>query len=120
MKDYARNNFSGQDLEQLLQAADQWRLPYWDWAAKKPDPTDSTIPWNYNLPQAFLTDTVKIRLPSGDVSGFPNALFRFRMPGDLTMGDSRIPRTLRVPNLSGDGAIYPVRKTLCPPSLMSI
>ena len=90
MKDYAKRNFTGEDRKALLEAADIWRLPYWDWAAKKPDPEHpSSEGGDYNLPLAFLGDTVYIRLPkmrANELGPYPNALYKFSMPGGGPMG----------------------------------
>ncbi|KAK3361986.1 common central domain of tyrosinase-domain-containing protein [Lasiosphaeria ovina] len=103
MKDYAVNNFTGDDLQDLLKAADEWRLPYWDWAAKKPDPTDKEKPWDYNIPQAFeeTNKKVEIRISSGSRKA-DNGLYRFKMPEDMTMGDEKLlPKTLRITSYNG-------------------
>ena len=113
MKDYAINNFKGKDLEDLLKAADQWRLPYWDWAGKKADPTNTKARWDYNIPLAFQETkrNVDIRLPPPATNGvgkYPNALYQFTMPGGLAMGDPKLARELRITESRGSSFTTPV------------
>jgi len=88
MKDYARATFSGKELDAMLSAADQWRLPYWDWAAKKPDykkGNPQVSDYDYNLPVAFLESEIVLgtsKIPAK----IPNPLYQFRMPGGGTFG----------------------------------
>lgn len=123
MKDYATANFKGKDLDDMLKAADQWRLPYWDWAAKKADPADKKGRWDYNIPLVF-QDTqkkVEIRLPQPQGSGkVDNALYQFTMPGGLAMGDEKLPPALRITPSQGKDAQNKVFTTpVCPPPPLS-
>jgi tyrosinase len=99
MKDYAQT-FSGRERDDMIYAAGQWRLPYWDWAAKKPtDWNDLDKKWDYNLPVAFLEKhkEVDVKTPAGP-GKVRNALYSFTMPGGLTMGDAKLKRQFQVPN----------------------
>jgi len=94
MRAYATENFPPEDQEALLQAAESWRLPYWDWAAKKPDDSGK---YDYNIPVVFQKKEVEIRLPPPQAPGpYPNALYQFTMPQDLTMGDRKLPEIQRI------------------------
>jgi hypothetical protein len=107
----------------LLKAAQAWRLPYWDWAGKKPDDYANPQNWDYNMPQAFLKPEVLIRLPPGnknpvpskDGTGrFPNALYQFNVPSGLTLGDQKLgnmainPGFVTLDRNTGLGATVPV------------
>ncbi|KAK0749661.1 common central domain of tyrosinase-domain-containing protein [Schizothecium vesticola] len=99
MKDYAKT-FSGKDRDDMLYAAGQWRLPYWDWAAKKPtDWEDLSKKWDYNLPVAFLEKhkEVEVKKPRG-LGKVRNALYGFKMPGGLTMGDAKLKPQFQLQN----------------------
>ena len=74
----------------LLEAARTWRLPYWDWAAKKPLPEDPKRQ-DYNVPLVFLTKEVQIRLPTVlGYGSYPNAFYQFTMPKSIAMGDDSL------------------------------
>lgn len=63
-------------------AADQFRLPYWDWARKQ------DYDGNFAIPQVCVLDTVEIILVGGEVnSSFPNPLIGFQNPTGVAMGD---------------------------------
>jgi len=68
-------------------AAQNWRLPYWDWAA------------SYNvasLPVLLTSETITIRKPGNKTSSVPNPLVRFSNPNGLAMGDAKM-KDLRIP-----------------------
>ncbi|KAK0713932.1 hypothetical protein B0T26DRAFT_678207 [Lasiosphaeria miniovina] len=90
MKDYAVNNFTGNDLQDL-KAVDEWHL------------TDKEKPWEYNIPQAFeeANKKVEIRISSGS-GKTDDGLYRFRMPEDMTMGDKKLPKNLRITSYSDE------------------
>jgi hypothetical protein len=59
-------------------AAENWRLPYWDWA----DDTD--------VPKLICMPSVKIVTspgPSAETISVPNPLYQFTMPTKKPMGD---------------------------------
>lgn len=82
--------YPGEDQPQLLEAAQSWRFPYWDWALKKPIP-DCPGLVDYTVPIAVLQKQVKIRRPTSQgLEDFPNAFYQFTMPGNITMGDTSL------------------------------
>ena len=89
MKEEAHKYPDAEQLD-LLEAARTWRLPYWDWALKKPVPGQPDK-LDYNVPLVIQSKKVRIRLPTvlgyGDVS---NAFYQFTMPSDMTMGDASL------------------------------
>ncbi|KAI4599576.1 hypothetical protein KJ359_002023 [Pestalotiopsis sp. 9143b] len=81
--------------KQWVEAADSWRLPYWDWAARQ-DYIDET-----GLPMVFTEEQVQIEKPSSryDYENVPNPLWIFVNPmkgadgkpmpfGDPKMGEN--------------------------------
>ncbi|KAI1645927.1 Di-copper centre-containing protein [Daldinia loculata] len=84
------NEYPEVDRPDLLQAARTWRLPYWDWALKKPINGDLNKR-DYTVPLAVLSEEVEIRQPTVQGRGlYRNALYQFTMPGRITMGDSSL------------------------------
>ncbi|KZT39062.1 Di-copper centre-containing protein [Sistotremastrum suecicum HHB10207 ss-3] len=57
--------------------AKAWRLPYWDWAAKKIDPNDPDAPPNYNVPEILRQPEWTVSTPSGVSKKIPNPLYAF-------------------------------------------
>lgn len=55
------------------QAADSWRLPYWDWASRQ------SYNEEFSLPYAFTLDIVPIYPPTGETK-HPNPLWGFDNP----------------------------------------
>ncbi len=84
--------FDISEQEELKLAAKTWRLPYWDWAQRKPDWTAPTDPLKYgnNVPYVITLPEVEIRTSTG-TSTIPNPLWKFSMPGvganEHEMGD---------------------------------
>ena len=77
----------------LYEAARTWRLPYWDWAMKKPLP-ENPQKRDYNVPLVVLTKEVCIRLPTIPGYGkYPNAFYQFTMPRGIEMGDESLENT---------------------------
>ena len=77
----------------LYEAARTWRLPYWDWAMKKPLPEDSQKR-DYDVPLVVLTKEVSIRLPGIPGYGqYPNAFYQFTMPRGIAMDDESLENT---------------------------
>ena len=78
MHEIIRNNYSAPDEKPIWEfSANNWRLPYWDWAQ------DTKVPELVRIP------TVPIRISSTNEVKTPvtNPLNKFTMPGDLPMGD---------------------------------
>lgn len=84
------SNFLNEERTSLEKAAQAWRLPYWDWALKKPDPQNPQKR-DYNVPLVIRSTEVKIRRPlSPGLVPFPNAFYQFTMPGKIPMGDASL------------------------------
>lgn len=73
-----------------LTAAQEWRLPYWDWAAKKArsilEPTVSI----YDVPLIVKPRDVRVEVPEGDTTVFkriPNPMYCFQTADGARMGD---------------------------------
>ncbi|KAK3314844.1 common central domain of tyrosinase-domain-containing protein [Apodospora peruviana] len=90
MKERA-HEFPESDRAELLEAAESWRLPYWDVALKRNDPSKPGEAANFNVPKVFRLTEVNIRLPVPVMAGlpgapaqpgYPNALYQFTMPLD--------------------------------------
>src|SRR5689334_9274101 len=65
MKKQVIPTFPQDQHEELFAAANSWRFPYWDWAAKKRDTADPLIPLNYNIPDIVLHEKITVRGPKG-------------------------------------------------------
>ncbi|KAK4691376.1 hypothetical protein P7C71_g5612, partial [Lecanoromycetidae sp. Uapishka_2] len=77
----------------LYEAARTWRLPYWDWAMKKPLP-ENPSKMDYNVPLVVLTKEVRIRQPTILGYGpYPNAFYQFTMRDRIEMGDKSLRNT---------------------------
>lgn len=69
----------------LQHAAEKWRLPFWDWAMKKPVMDAKTEDYvNYDVPQLVRLEAVRIRTPQG-LRWVKNPLYTFKMPGNALM-----------------------------------
>lgn len=67
-----------------LDAANQFRLPYWDWARKQ------TYIGTFGLPELFTQEVVKILRPDGTYDdNYTNPLWKFQNPKgpNVPMGD---------------------------------
>lgn len=71
------------DQARLNSAADTWRLPFWDWAAKKPNPSG---PPSLNVPQIVKLPNVEVYPPQGGKKTIPNPMYKFSMPNKTPMG----------------------------------
>ena len=60
------------------EAADTWRLPFWDWAA------------NPKVPNLAISDEVTVTAPPGVTVRMPNPLYKFQMPNDQRMGSEGV------------------------------
>ncbi|KAK6957307.1 hypothetical protein Daesc_000090 [Daldinia eschscholtzii] len=104
------NRYPEEDKPALEEAARTWRLPYWDWALKKP--IDGEKRRDYNVPLAILNKIVYIRQPTNEpLVPYENALYQFTMPNRIAMGDWSLKsedQDLRVTEVVGEeGEIYP-------------
>ena len=112
MKEEAQK-FAPSDIEALLDAAKSWRFPYWDWAMKKPDPSQGGK-YDYNVPLVIRQRKVSIRLPFGGGFGeVDNAFYQFTMPNNIAMGDESLASKdkltdLRITPSTGNGYSLPV------------
>ncbi|KAL9050230.1 MAG: hypothetical protein Q9162_006765 [Coniocarpon cinnabarinum] len=68
--------FAQQDHEELFHAADTWRLPYWDWAAAKPDWTGKSKRLGPSVPYLLTQASVQVRGKTGTVTK-PNPWYCF-------------------------------------------
>jgi tyrosinase len=93
-------SFPADQQDELTDAANAWRLPYWDWAAKKS--RCSSQP-EYNVPLIVLPKTIQVNTPSGQTT-INNPLYDFTTP--KPMGDYGVNSLIAVDNL-------PVRYNLC-------
>jgi tyrosinase len=75
------------DQARLNAACDSWRLPYWDWAAQKPQPYGNP---NYSVPQIVTLPRLDVFPSSGKVENVPNPMYKFTMPDGETMGQQGI------------------------------
>lgn len=76
--------FATDDQPALVEAADVWRWPYWDWALKRHDTSGA----EYDLPQLFYQPTVEVRNPTG-TANVDNPFSVFKMPNGVAMGDQK-------------------------------
>jgi len=80
----AQSGLSAADQEPWTTAAQQWRLPYWDWAVKQ----DYLSPSNYGVPEVFTQQSVTILDFNGSQIQVDNPLWRFVNPRNVAMGAS--------------------------------
>lgn len=73
----------------LIHAAEQWRLPYWDWASKKPVYDSAPEIADYDVPRLIRLENVQIKKPGGP-KWVKNPLYVFRMPDKAVMGDGGV------------------------------
>lgn len=79
--------FPEDQRKDLVLAADKWRLPYWDWASKKPVLDAKNL--DYDVPQLVRLEAVKIRTGDG-LCWVKNPLYAFKMPGNVPMSDGGV------------------------------
>jgi len=80
----AQSGLSAADQVPWKTAAQQWRLPYWDWAVKQ----DYLSPRNYGVPEVFTQQRVTISDFNGSQVQVDNPLWRFVNPRKVAMGAS--------------------------------
>jgi len=86
--------------DRYVAAAQTFRIPYWDWAAKGPG---SAFPSSISSPQATIIDV------DGATKQIPNPLYSYQFPARASEGDldnrwSVFPVTLRYPDSSDASA----------------
>lgn len=80
--------FPAEEQAELKKAADNFRYPFWDFAAKKPQNKEKTE-WDYDAPLCIRDPQIEVKVPGGKET-IHNPWYSFKMPGDYTMGDDRI------------------------------
>lgn len=63
------------DQKAWREAADSWRLPYWDWALHS------------RVPKLCDEPTIYLNAPEGLPSKIDNPLYRFKMPSNQPMSE---------------------------------
>ena len=87
------NTFAEADHTAMFHAADTWRLPYWDWAIKKPDwdPDHPDSPKNLgpligpNVPFLLTQQEVEVKTLTG-VAPVANPMWKYEVPNLKTFG----------------------------------
>jgi tyrosinase len=93
--------FAQEDQAAMIRAAETWRLPYWDWAMRKPDwhsPNDPTK-FGPNVPFIITLPNVEVKTKTG-VATVPNPMWKFSLPADpkrKTFGDYGITKDGSLP-----------------------
>ncbi|KAH7354961.1 putative tyrosinase [Rhexocercosporidium sp. MPI-PUGE-AT-0058] len=93
--------FALEDQPAMIQAAETWRFPFWDWAMRKPDwhfPSDRRRD-GPNVPFIITVQTVEVMTKTG-VATVSNPMWRFKIPDDprrKTFGDFGITRDQTLP-----------------------
>lgn len=78
--------FPKSDQAELIEAANLWRFPFWDWAAKR---VTGSGPPNYDVPKLVREQEVEVRV-AGGTARVPNPFYAFRMKDDIAMGDPKL------------------------------
>jgi tyrosinase len=71
----------------LSRAADTWRLPFWDWAAKKPtwnvdkpdSPDNLKAGLRPNVPFVVTQKDIEVRVRGGTSTKVPNPMYQFAL-----------------------------------------
>lgn len=79
--------FPEPDRAALLEAANTFRVPFWDWASKKPNDAGD---YNYDVPKLVRLEEVEVRVPGGGTTKIQNPFWQFRMPDGMSMGDPQL------------------------------
>lgn len=80
--------FAAEDQNEMIKAADTWRLPFWDWAMKKPnwnpanpdDPVNKIPGSGPNVPFIITQEKVPVRTKTGGAAPVDNPMFHFAVP----------------------------------------
>lgn len=89
------STFAEQDHAAMKKAADTWRLPFWDWAMKKPtwNPANPDDPVNQipgsgpNVPFIITQKQVAVRTKTETAALVDNPMFQFAVPVGKKFGD---------------------------------
>ena len=87
MRELIPRTFTSDDQAAMFHAAETWRLPFWDWAMKKPawDPTNPDSPKNRgpnvgpNVPFLLTQKTVEVKTRTGAATA-PNPMYKYILP----------------------------------------
>lgn len=104
MRKLIPSTFDAKDHEAMYHAADTWRLPFWDFARKKPswDDKNPTSPKNNpenvtaadtpNVPYLLTQTHVQVRAKavSGGLATVANPMFNFAVPKGKVFGDYNV------------------------------
>jgi tyrosinase len=95
--------FATEDQADMIRAAQTWRLPFWDWAMKKPDwhqPTNLTR-YGPNVPFILTVPTVQVKTKTG-IAEVENPMWKFTLqPHDET-------KVFGTYGITNDGRGHPV------------
>lgn len=100
--------FATEEQAVMIRAAQTWRLPFWDWAMKKPDWHQPTNMRRYgpNVPFILTQPTVQVKTKTG-VADVDNPMWKFTLnPEDSTTVFGSY-------GISNDGRGHPVRQSPC-------
>jgi tyrosinase len=90
--------FANSDHEAMFLAADTWRLPFWDWAVKKPD-WDVNDPESLqnkeplvgpNVPYIITQEFVKVKTSTGQSASVANPMWKFLLPVNVKHPEKRV------------------------------
>lgn len=67
MIDLIQKTFADEDQKDMIHAAQTWRPPYWDWAAKKPDwrHPDDLKRYGPNVPYILTISKIEVKTKTG-------------------------------------------------------
>jgi tyrosinase len=73
--------FAEEDQNDMIHAAQTWRLPFWDWAMKKPDWHQPTNLRRYgpNVPYLLTVPKVQVKTKTG-FAEVDNPMWKFTLP----------------------------------------
>ena len=88
MRALIKDTFVEEDHAAMYKAAETWRLPYWDWAVKKPewdfenpDSLENTgPPVDLNVPYLLTQKTVYVKGKTGEAEPMPNPMWSYALP----------------------------------------
>lgn len=91
MRNLIPDTFAAEDQDDMIKAADTWRLPFWDWAMKKPnwnpanpdDPVNKIPGSGPNVPFIITQEKVPVRTKTGSAVPVDNPMFHFAVPGSF-------------------------------------
>ena len=91
MRNLIPDTFAAEDQDVMIKAADSWRLPFWDWAMKKPnwnpnnpeDPVNKVPGLGPNVPFIITQKKVPVRTKTGSGVLVDNPMFHFAVPGSF-------------------------------------